>query len=74
MITVQMNENEYKAYLLFRKSVKIMSETKGIAEDETIRNYLDDPDYLNELLAGIEDVKAGRITIIDPEQPWENIR
>jgi hypothetical protein len=74
MISVQMNENEYKAYLLFLKSVKLMTEIKDKNVDETIQDYLNDPNFSDELKAGIEDAKAGRITTIDPEQLWENIR
>ena len=74
MITVKMNDKEYKAYLLFLKSVKLMAEIQDKNDDKAIRDYLDQPVYLNELIAGIEDAKAGRITTIDPEHLWENIK
>jgi hypothetical protein len=74
MITVKMNDNEYKAYLLFLKSAKLMAEIQDKDDDKAIREYLDKPVYLNELIAGIEDAKAGRITSIDPDHLWESIK
>jgi len=74
MITVKMNDNEYKAYQLFLRSVKLMAEIKGKDDDKTNRDYVDKPDYLSELIAGIEDAKAGRITTIDPDHLWQNIK
>jgi PHD/YefM family antitoxin component YafN of YafNO toxin-antitoxin module len=36
--------------------------------------YLSNPENIKEIEAGLEDIKAGRITYIDPENLWENIR
>ncbi|MDO8952509.1 MAG: hypothetical protein Q7U86_07780 [Draconibacterium sp.] len=75
MITVQMTEVEYKAYQLYMKSIKVMlKEGKNISRKSSLDEYLADSENSKELEAGLEDVKAGRITYIDPENLWENIK
>jgi bacterioferritin (cytochrome b1) len=73
MITVQMTEVEYKAYQLYMKSIKVMlKEGKTVSRKSSLDEYLADSENSKELEAGLEDVKAGRITYIDPENIWEN--
>jgi len=75
MITVQMTEVEYKAYQLYMKSIKVMlKEKKNISRESSLVEYLTNAENSKELEAGLEDVKAGRITYIDPENIWENIK
>jgi hypothetical protein len=75
MVTVRMTEEEYEAYLLYLKSIKMMLKAKkDFQEDNSIENYFSDPEIQRELDAGIEDAKAGRITYIDPHNLWENIK
>jgi hypothetical protein len=75
MITVKMTNAEYEAYLLYLKSIEVMYNTKkGIMEKPVLDEYLSDPENVKEIEAGLEDIKAGRITWIDPENLWENIK
>jgi len=75
MITVNMTEMEYKAYLLYLKSIEIMREAKkGASGRESAESYLSDPENIKELEGGLDDLKAGRITYIDPKNIWENIK
>lgn len=75
MISVQMTEVEYKAYQLYLKSIKVMlKEGKNVSRKSSLGEYLADAEYSKELEAGLEDVKTGRITYIDPENIWENIK
>jgi len=36
--------------------------------------YLAEPENRKEFEAGLEDVKEGRVTYIDPENLWESIK
>ena len=75
MVTVTMTEVEYKAYVLYLKSIKIMLKAeKGASRKSLMDKYLAEPENSNEIEAGLEDVKAGRITYIDPENIWESIK
>jgi hypothetical protein len=75
MVTVKMTEVEYEAYLLYLESVEIMRNTgKGVSHTISINQYLAEPDNSKEFEAGLEDVKAGRITYVDPENLWESIK
>lgn len=75
MVTIKMTEVEYEAYLLYLKSVEIMSNTqKGVSLNASFDKYLSDSANRNELEAGLEDIKAGRITYVDPENLWESIK
>ena len=75
MITVQMTEAEYKAYQLYLKSIKVLlKEGKNISRKTSLDEYLANSENSKEIEAGLQDVKAGRITYIDPENIWENIK
>jgi hypothetical protein len=75
MITVKMTDIEYKAYLLYLKSIEIMLEVDmGISDDTSIEEYMADPENRKEFETGMEDIKAGRITYIDPENIWGSIK
>ncbi|HAH24447.1 MAG TPA: hypothetical protein DCL77_11965 [Prolixibacteraceae bacterium] len=75
MITVKMTEQEYKAYLLYLKSIEILLKAeKDPSNGFTLDKYLEDPENIKEIEAGIEDIKAGRITYIDPNNIWESIK
>ena len=75
MVTVKMTEIEYKAYQLYLKSIKVMLEAgKNASKKSSLGEYLANSENTKELDAGMEDVKAGRITYIDPENLWENIK
>lgn len=75
MITVKMTETEYKAYLLYLKSIEIMLENDwGTSHLPSIEEYMADPENRKEFETGLEDVKTGRITYIDPENLWESIK
>ena len=75
MITVKMTEQEYKAYLLYLKSIEILlNAEKDPSNGFSLDKYLSDPENSKEIEAGIEDIKAGRITYIDPENIWEGIK
>lgn len=72
MITVKMTEEEYQAYLLYLKSIKLMLKAKKGLSSDTLY-YLTDPENRKEFESGIADIEAGRITFIDPDNIWENI-
>lgn len=75
MVTVKMTEIEYKAYQLYLKSIKVMLEAgKNASQKSSFDAYLAVSENSEELDAGMEDVKAGRITYIDPENIWESIK
>jgi len=70
-----MTETEYKAYLLYLKSIEIMQSAK-VKEDSmfSLDRYLSDTENINEIEIGLDDINAGRITFIDPENVWESIK
>ena len=75
MITVKITEEEYKAYRLYLKSIKLMLKAKrSVSSGQLLEYYLADPENRKEFEAGIEDVKAGCVTFIDPDNLWENIK
>lgn len=75
MVTVNMTEMEYKAYLLYLKSIEIMrGAEKGSGGQESIESYLANVENIQEIEVGLEDIKAGRITYIDPKNIWESIK
>ena len=75
LITVKMSEVEYKAYQLYLESIKVMLKAgKKVSQKSSLAEYLANAENSKELEAGMEDVKAGRITYIDPENLWENIK
>jgi len=75
MVTVKMTEMEYKAYQLYLKSIKVMLKAgKIVSQKSSLDEYLDNSENSSELEAGLEDVKAGRITYIDPENIWASIK
>jgi len=75
MITVKMTNTEYEAYQLYLKSIEIMRKTKkSEGRKSSLDEYLSNPENIKEIEAGLEDIKAGRITYVDPENLWENIR
>ncbi len=71
MITVKMTNTEYEAYQLYLKSIEIMKKAKA---NSSLEEYLSSPENIKEIEAGLEDIKNGRITYIDPENLWENIK
>ena len=75
MVTVKMTEEEYKAYLLYLKSITMMNKAKkDFPSDLSLDEYLEDPENLKDFEAGLEDIKAGRIKSIDPDHLWESIK
>lgn len=75
MITVKMTKAEYEAYLLYLKSVDMMrSAPKGESGNHLLDEYLSDPVNVKEIKAGLEDIKAGRISYVDPDNLWESIK
>ncbi len=47
---------------------------RGVSGKSSLEKYLAEPENSKEIEAGLEDVKAGRITYIDPENIWESIK
>ena len=75
MVTVKMTEMEYKAYQLYLKSIKVMLKAgKIVSQKSSLDQYLADTENSKELEAGLKDIKAGRITYIDPENIWASIK
>jgi predicted nuclease with TOPRIM domain len=75
MITVKMTNAEYEAYQLYLKSIKLMQKArKNEQKKSSLDEYLSDPDNIKEIESGLEDIKTGRITYIDPENLWGNIK
>jgi hypothetical protein len=75
LITVKMSEVEYKAYQLYIESIKVMlNAAKKVSQKSSFAEYLANAENSKELEAGMDDVKAGRITYIDPKNLWENIK
>jgi len=75
MITVKMTKAEYEAYLLYLKSIDMMRNArKGESENSLLDEYLSDPVNVKEIETGLEDIKAGRISFIDPDNLWESIK
>jgi hypothetical protein len=75
MITVQMTEAEYKAYQLYIKSIKVMlKDNESVSRLSSLDKYLANSENSSEIEAGLEDVKAGRITYVDPNNLWEGIK
>ncbi|MFA5329293.1 MAG: hypothetical protein WC384_15980 [Prolixibacteraceae bacterium] len=75
MITVKMTKAEYEAYQLYLKSIEIMREAgKNKSQKSSLEEYMTNPDNIREIEAGLEDIKAGRITFIDPDNIWANIK
>lgn len=75
MVTVQMTEIEYKAYLLYLKSIEIMQNAgEEMADQQDIKHRFSDDKSKKEFEQGLEDFKAGRITYIDPENIWQSIK
>jgi hypothetical protein len=75
MITVKMTKAEYEAYLLYLKSIDIMRNArKGESENSLLDEYLSYPVNVKEIEAGLEDIKAGRISYVDPDNLWKSIK
>jgi len=75
MITVKMTNAEYEAYLLYLKSIEVMRNAKkGESRKTLLDEYLSDSGNVKEIEAGLEDIKAGRISFVDPENVWESIK
>lgn len=75
MITVKMTKPEYEAYLLYLKSIEIMRKAKENGKkSSSLDEYLSDPDNIEDIKAGLEDIKAGRVTYVDPDNLWANIK
>ena len=68
-----MTETEYKAYQLYLKSIKVMLKAgKNITRKVSAEEYLSNEENNKDIEAGLDDIKAGRITYINPENIWEN--
>jgi hypothetical protein len=75
MITVKMTETEYKAYLLYLKSIEIMKNANiSEANEQSLVAYFSDPEIQKEIESGIEDMNAGRVNYIDPGNLWESLK
>jgi len=75
MITVKMTKAEYEAYLLYLKSIEMMRNAqKDESKNSLLDEYLSDPVNMKEIEAGLEDIKAGRISYVDPKNVWESIK
>lgn len=75
MITVKMTNAEYEAYKLYLKSIEMMQQAgKNESKKSSLDEYMANPDNIREIEAGLEDIKAGRITFIDPDNIWANIK
>jgi PHD/YefM family antitoxin component YafN of YafNO toxin-antitoxin module len=75
MITVKMTETEYEAYQLYLKSIELMQTVrKRSNQNSSLEEYLANPENRKEIEAGLDDIKEGRITWIDPENLWANIK
>jgi len=71
MITVKMTETEYEAYLLYLKSIELMQMVRNSEpKKSSLEEYLSNPENRKEIEAGLEDIKAGRITYIEPDDIW----
>ncbi len=75
MITVKMTKTEYEAYQLYLKSIELMQKVREKRyQNSSLEEYLANPENRKEIEAGLDDIKAGRITWIDPENLWANIK
>lgn len=74
MITVKMTEMEYKAYLLYLKSIEVMRKAEKESGASALDRYLADPGNREDLEAGLREVQEGQVTYVDPEKLWENIK
>ncbi len=75
MITVKMTETEYDAYQLYLKSIAIILESeKKTKAKNSLDEYLANTANINEIKAGFEDIKAGRISFVNPFDLWESIK
>ena len=75
MITVKITKAEYEAYLLYLKSIDMMRNArKGESGNSLLDEYLSDPVNVKEIEAGLEDIKAGRISFVDPDNLWTSIK
>ncbi len=75
MVIVKMTENEYKAYQLYLKSIKVMLKPgKKSTQYMSLEDYLSDPKIIQDLEEGIHDVNEGNITYITPDNIWESIK
>ena len=74
MVTVKMAKMEYKAYQFYLKSIKLMLKTgKIVAHKSSLDEYLANYENCKELEVGLNDVKNGHITYIDPENIWKSV-
>jgi PHD/YefM family antitoxin component YafN of YafNO toxin-antitoxin module len=75
MITVKMTKTEYEAYLLYLRSIELMQMDRNSEhEKSSLEEYLSNPENRKEIEAGLDDIKAGRITYVEPEDIWANIK
>jgi hypothetical protein len=75
MITVKMTKTEYEAYQLYLKSIELMQTVrKRSYQNSSLEEYIANPENRKEIEAGLDDIKAGRIIWIDPENLWANIK
>jgi hypothetical protein len=47
---------------------------KDVSRKVSIDQYFAEPENSKEFEIGLEDIKAGRITYVDPENLWESIK
>jgi hypothetical protein len=75
MITIKMTEAEYEAYKLYLKSIDIMQKAGNYKKRGTsLDKYLSDPENIKDIEAGLEDIKAGKVTFVDPDNLWQTIK
>jgi len=74
MITVKMTDAEYRAYLLYLKSIEVIQEAGEKASGSAaMKKYLENRELYKELEIAVEEVMEGKITYVDPEQLWKSI-
>ena len=75
MITVKMTPAEYKAYLLYLKSIEVLQEAgEKVSESNSLKQLHSDTALYREIETAIEEVNEGKVTYIDPDHLWENIQ
>jgi hypothetical protein len=75
MITVKMTPAEYKAYLLYLKSIEVLQEAgEKVTESNSLKQLHSDTALYREIETSIEEVNEGKVTYIDPDHLWENIQ
>lgn len=75
MITVKMTPAEYKAYLLYLKSIEVLQEAgEKVTESNSLKQLHSDTALYREIETAIEEVNEGKVKYIDPDHLWESIQ